>query len=93
MISAAGWVGPVTQVAMCVMALAMVLAVVRLLKGPSLCDRVIAMDLLMNLAVGIIALYTVSSGKTVFLYAVIVTSLISFLGTVGFVYYIERRNT
>ncbi|MCG3175723.1 MAG: Na(+)/H(+) antiporter subunit F [Candidatus Omnitrophica bacterium] len=93
MISAAGWVGPVTQVAMSVMALAMVLAVVRLLKGPSLCDRVIAMDLLMNLAVGVIALYTVGSGKTVFLYAVIVTSLISFLGTVGFVYYIERRNT
>lgn len=76
---------------LCVMGLAMVLCFVRLLRGPSLCDRVIALDLLLNLAVGVIAIHALNTGRTVFLYVVIVTALIAFLATMGFVYYIERR--
>ena len=46
---------------------AVFLAFFRLLKGPSLADRVVALDMMSPLAVGIIALLTIYSGESVFL--------------------------
>lgn len=89
----AGLLATTLDAALCVMGLAMTLCFIRLLRGPSLCDRVIALDLLLTLASGVIALHALRTGQTVFLYVVIVTALIAFLGTMGFVYYIERRRT
>ena len=71
--------------------LSVVLAFVRLLRGPSLPDRVVAFDLMTSLAVGIMALYSIATEETVFLDVAIVLALISFLGTVAFARYLERR--
>jgi multicomponent Na+:H+ antiporter subunit F len=73
------------------LAAAMLLALVRLVRGPSLPDRVVALDLMGTLAVGIIAAYTVMAGDPVLLDAAMVLALISFLGTVAFARYIELR--
>lgn len=66
------------------------LAFIRLARGPSLPDRVVALDLLASLSVGWIALYAIATNQPVFLDVAIVLALISFLGTVGFAYYIAK---
>ncbi|MEP0761135.1 MAG: cation:proton antiporter [Chloroflexota bacterium] len=73
-----------------ILALAMMLAFVRLLRGPSLPDRVVAVDLLTALSIGIIATYAIATEQTALLDVAIVLALVSFLGTVAFAYYIER---
>jgi multicomponent Na+:H+ antiporter subunit F len=73
------------------LSLALVLAFVRLVRGPSLPDRVVALDLLAAIIVGFIAVYATATGQRVFLDAAIVVALIIFLGTVAFAQYIERR--
>lgn len=70
---------------------ALVLAFGRLARGPSLPDRVIALDLITVITVGLIATYSVDVHQQVFLDAALVVALIAFLGTVAFAQYIERR--
>jgi multicomponent Na+:H+ antiporter subunit F len=78
-------------VAMPVMSLALVLAFVRLVRGPTLSDRVIALDLTGTVGMGMIAVYAIARDLPVLLDAAIVLALISFLGTVAFARYLERR--
>jgi multicomponent Na+:H+ antiporter subunit F len=67
------------------------LAFVRLLMGPSLPDRVVALDLISVTTAGFIAIYAIESGQPVYLDAAIVLGLITFLSTVALAQYIERR--
>jgi multicomponent Na+:H+ antiporter subunit F len=69
---------------------ALLLAFVRLVLGPSLPDRVVALDLIALLAVSFVALYTIVTGEAVFLDAAIALALIAFLGTVAFARYTEQ---
>lgn len=78
-------------IASVMLAVAVVLAFIRVLRGPSLPDRVVAFDLMTTLAVGIMALYSIATEETVFLDVAIVLALISFLGTVAFARYLEQR--
>lgn len=84
---------PVESVAhamMGVLCAAMLLGVYRVIRGPSLPDRVIAVDLITTIAVGMIALYAIESGQKVFLSAGIALALLAFLGTVALAVYIRR---
>lgn len=67
------------------------LAFIRLLRGPSLPDRVVALDLISVIGVGLVATYAVTVNQPVFLDVIMVFALISFLGTVAFAYYLERK--
>jgi multicomponent Na+:H+ antiporter subunit F len=73
------------------LALSVVLAFIRLLRGPSLPDRVVAFDLMTSVAVGIMVVYSIAMEETVFLDVAIVLALISFLGTVALARYLEHR--
>ncbi|MDT7948367.1 cation:proton antiporter [Thermoflexus sp.] len=81
----------IAWIALLVMSLAVVLAFVRLAYGPTLSDRVIALDLIGTLAIGIIAVYAMVWGLPVLLDVAIVLALIGFLGTIAFASYLERR--
>lgn len=70
---------------------ALLLVFVRLARGPSLSDRVIALDLMSVLAVGLIAMVAFEADQPIFLDAAIVLALVAFLGTVAFARYLERR--
>jgi multicomponent Na+:H+ antiporter subunit F len=67
------------------------LALFRLIRGPSLPDRVIALDLTAVLVVGMIGVFIIESEEPVFLQAAAVLALIGFLGTIAFARYLERR--
>ena len=54
-------------------------------------DRVVALDLLATLTIGIAAAYAVAAGHTAFLDAAVILALVAFLGTVAFSYYLSWR--
>jgi multicomponent Na+:H+ antiporter subunit F len=56
----------------------------RLLRGPTGADRVVAIDALTLLGVAAIATVSLMTGQAVFLDVAVVLALVSFLGTVGF---------
>lgn len=74
-----------------ILSLAMVFTLIRLIKGPRLESRVVALDLLTIIGIGVIATYSMITGRPVFLDIAIVLALISFLGTIAFASYLERQ--
>lgn len=85
-----GWVIPLVAGMMVV---SLFLAFFRLIRGPSLPDRVVALDLTALIVVAIIALYEIWTDEPVLLDAAIVLALVTFLGTVAFARYLERGAT
>ena len=79
------------KVALALVGLAMFLAFVRLVRGPTLPDRVVALDLMGVLTVGMIAAYDVAVDQPVLLDTATVVALVGFLGTVGFARYLVKR--
>ncbi|MBI4465737.1 MAG: cation:proton antiporter [Acidobacteria bacterium] len=70
--------------------IALLLAFSRLVRGPSVPDRVVALDLISTLAVGVIAVTSIADQQPVILDAAIVVALVAFVGTVAFAYYVEK---
>ncbi|GIK39724.1 MAG: cation:proton antiporter [Chloroflexota bacterium] len=83
--------GPILLLVSLLLLGALGLAFIRLLRGPSLPDRVVALDLISVIGVGLVATYAVTVNQPVFLDVIMVFALISFLGTVAFAYYLERK--
>lgn len=71
--------------------LALFLTLFRLVRGPTLPDRVVALDLIAVINVGLMAVYAIDTDQSVLLDVAIVTGLITFLGTTAFAQYLERR--
>jgi multicomponent Na+:H+ antiporter subunit F len=69
---------------------ALLAAAWRLLTGPTLADRVVALDLVSMLLVVFLVLFRMLSGVDAYIYVAIALALVSFLGTVAFAHYIDR---
>jgi multicomponent Na+:H+ antiporter subunit F len=67
------------------------LVFIRFLIGPTLSDRVVALDLLITIGIAVIAVYAVIADRPSFLDIAMIFALIAFLGTVAFSYYLEKR--
>lgn len=68
----------------------LVLAFIRLARGPSFSDRVVALDMMSVSLVAFCALYAVKTGVSSFLDIAIVVALIGFLATVALARFAER---
>lgn len=88
--AAADWVNLTAQISLVVLVIALGLAFLRLVLGPSLPDRVVALDLVAMLLVGLIAVSAVETGDVIFLRVAMVVALFSFIGTIGFCWYLQR---
>lgn len=78
------------RIALGLLSLGLVLAFIRLIRGPSLPDRVVALDLVTSLAAGAIAAYAILTGQPLLLRPAFILALLAFLTTVAFAYYIEK---
>ena len=67
-----------------------VLAIVRLAKGPTLPDRVVALDVMTVAIVSFCGLAAIRSGDTAFLDVALVLALVGFLATVALARFAER---
>ena len=75
-----------------VLSLSVLLIVIRFIKGPSIVDRVIALDLIITTGIGFIAVYSIAADEPAFLDVAMILALIAFLGTVAFSYYILKKH-
>jgi multicomponent Na+:H+ antiporter subunit F len=73
------------------LSLAAVLATARVVTAPSLADRIIALDLLVVIAMIIIAVDAGRRGTGDFLDVLVVIALLGFVATVSVARFIERR--
>lgn len=73
------------------LSISVLLVFVRFLKGPSLADRVVALDLIVTIGLAMMAVYAIISAQESFLDIAMIFALIAFLGTVAFSYYLEKR--
>jgi multicomponent Na+:H+ antiporter subunit F len=85
--------GLAINLVMAMLSVGLFLAFVRLVRGPSLPDRVVALDLTATLVVGIIVVYNVATRQPALLDVALVMALVGFLGAVAFAYYVERGVT
>lgn len=73
------------------LAVGLFLSFYRMVRGPSVPDRVVALELMGTLAAGLIVLTAISTGQSMMLRLALVLSLVAFLGTVILALYIARR--
>jgi multicomponent Na+:H+ antiporter subunit F len=74
-----------------ILSLALVLAFLRLARGPSLADRVVALDVAGATIVSAAIVHAVGSGLAVFVDVALVIALIAFLGTVAMARAVESE--
>jgi multicomponent Na+:H+ antiporter subunit F len=69
---------------------AIALAAIRLVRGPGLANRVVALDVIAVLGAALTALFAMQFELPVFLDVAMILALVSFVGTVAFAYYVEK---
>lgn len=74
------------------LSVALFIGFIRLMIGPSLADRVVALDMIALISIAYAALYAIASDQPAFLDVSIVLALVAFLTTVAFARFAERRN-
>ena len=77
--------------ALAALSLGLLLTVVRILRGPTLPDRVLGLDMLVAIAIGLIAVLAIKSGFNLYIDIAIALSLVGFLATVAFARFILAR--
>lgn len=82
---------PLLVATIVVLVSALLLALVRVVRGPTIPDRVIALDLMASLVVGLLLLLGAVLKLLAIVDIAIVLALIAFLSTVAFASLIERR--
>lgn len=87
---AVDWVSLATFATLDLLAAAVLLALVRLVKGPDPADRIVALDLISVLIVAFLAAFSIYTDESAYLDVAIAYALVAFLGTVALARYLER---
>ncbi|WP_051332806.1 cation:proton antiporter [Cucumibacter marinus] len=78
-------------VALGLLSLAMLLVTWRIMRGPSLPDRILALDMLVNIGIGYIVIVAIKTGFMLYLDIAISLGLIGFLATIAFARFVLQR--
>ncbi len=70
--------------------LAMLLTLIRLLKGPTIADRVVSLDVMTIISLSLIVYIAALAERIIYFDVALVYGLISFLGIVAMARYLER---
>jgi multicomponent Na+:H+ antiporter subunit F len=80
-----------TLIALILLGLALLVSVVRIVIGPTLADRVLALDLMTVIAMGFIGAIAIRTGQMLYLDIAIALALLGFLATIAFARYVLTR--
>jgi multicomponent Na+:H+ antiporter subunit F len=75
------------------LSLALLFGFIRLTKGPSLPDRVVALELIASTVVGFVGVHAIDTGVSSLLDVAIVIALTAFLAAIGFARFLEKGGT
>ena len=81
----------VTTICFVLLGLAMLATIVRIIRGPTLADRILGLDTITILAVGVIGLFAATTGLTLYADIAIAVALVGFLSTAAFARYLLSR--
>ncbi len=73
--------------------LSLAIAFIRLAKGPTLADRVVALDMMTVSIIAVCGVVAVATGVYAMLDVALVLALVGFLATVALARFAERRDT
>lgn len=79
-----------TNISVITIGLSILIIFFRLVVGPSIEDRIVALDLLSANTIAFIAVYAIQNRTTTFLDVGVILAILAFLGTVAFAFYLER---
>lgn len=71
-----------------ILSMAFLVSVFRIIAGPSLPDRILALDMLVSIGIGFIAIVAIKTGYFLYLDVAIALGLVGFLATVAFARYV-----
>lgn len=80
-----------TVAALVILSLSFLLTVYRVIKGPTLPDRIVALDMLVGIVIGFIAVIAIKTGFTLYVDIAIALGLVGFLATVAFARFVLSR--
>lgn len=80
------------NVCFALLGLGMLLTLVRILRGPTLADRILALDVLTLLGLGVIAVFAVKSGTYLYVDLAVALALVGFVSTAAFARYLLLRS-
>lgn len=80
-----------TIVASAILSVAFLLTVYRVVAGPTLPDRVVALDMLVGIAIGFLAVIAIRTGYDLYVDIAIALCLVGFLATVAFARFVLSR--
>lgn len=83
-------IGDYAPLVLLVLGLAALLAVVRLVRGPSLADRVVAIEVIGAIVVAFIVVVAIDRDEPALVDVALVFALVSFIGTLGFARFVLK---
>ena len=75
-----------------ILSMAFLLTIIRILRGPTLPDRVLALDMLVAVGIAYIAVVAIKTNYFLYLDVAISLGLVGFLATVAFARYVLQRD-
>lgn len=82
-----------TNASFAIIVLSLVLGFFRLTRGPTMNDRVVALDMMTITIMAFCGLYVIFTGETAFIDIAVVLALVGFLTTLALARFSERRRT
>ncbi|MCB1113958.1 MAG: K+/H+ antiporter subunit F [Chlamydiia bacterium] len=71
---------------------AIVLSLIRLIKGPTQLDRILSLDMIVVTVTGLIILYSIQAKSPYFLEVLILLSLLGFTTVMGYMDYLSKKD-
>lgn len=81
----------IIEIVYLLLSISLLLAFIRLVKGPSLPDRVVALELIASIVAGMVGVHAIDTGVGAYLDIAIVLAITAFLAAIGFARFIQVR--
>lgn len=75
---------------MFLLTISIVIALYRVIRGPTLHDRILALDSIGYIVIGIVAVLSILLGSSAFLETILLIGILAFLSTIALSKYLER---
>ena len=82
-----------TNLSFVIIVISLILGFIRLIKGPTMNDRVVALDMMTITIMAFCGLYTIFTGEAAFIDIGVVLALVGFLTTLALARFAERRRS
>lgn len=80
-----------TTIALCLLGFALLATLIRIIRGPTTADRILGLDTITLLGIGIIGVFAVRTGLYLYVDIAVAVALVGFLATIAFARYLLSR--